>query len=405
VHIGLCSPHWPPGNGANGIVSYVAAVRDHFIAQGHDVTVISQRAVYSGDGSATLLSLPEERPGLFGSVLNRMSRRLDRSPGALSDIGRTVAREIQLAHRLKPFDILEMEDSFGWSAIVGRTINVPVVTRLHGPHFLKPVKARDARQKRADRSRCAAEASAVRSARLITAPTKAIMDRTCENSRRDPNKPAAVIPNPIVIPENAPRWELSGCERDHILMVGRFDYWKGADTLLIAFERLLQTRPQARLTIVGPDLGIEVIPEHRIGYDAYARASLSPATRERISFLGMLKPEEIAPLRLKANVTVVSSRLENLPYVLLEGMAIGCPLLCTDWPGSEEIIDDGRTGVLTPVGQPGEMAANLGSMLANPELAAALGAAAHSHCAQTFSVDVVGKQLIDFYDTMLKAAA
>ena len=402
MHIGLCSPHWPPAEGANGIVSYVACVRDYFVAQGHLVSVISQRTMYSSDGTRTALSLPES--GL-GRMARRIGGRFDRAPGALTQIGRAVAREIALAHRTRPFDILEMEDSFGWSALVSRAIDAPVVTRLHGPHCLKPVGVRSPVQQREDRSRCAAEARGVRAARLLTAPTRAILEGTCAKSGRDLGKPSAVIANPIALVPGAAQWRLADCERDHILMVGRFDFWKGADTLLLAFERLLRARPAARLTIVGPDLGIEVRPGITLDFDAFTREYLSPAARERITFRGLLRPEEIAPLRLKAHVTVVSSRCENFPYVLLEGMAAGSPLVSTDWPGSEEVIFHGKTGLLTPVGEAEAMARTLEGLLADPEAAARLGAAGRRQCARAFSVEVVGNQLLACYQATLKEAA
>lgn len=405
MHIGLCSPHWPPAEGANGIVSYVAAVHDHFVAQGHLVSLISQRTMYSSDGSETSLSLPERRPDLLSRVTKGIGRRLRPSPGALPEVGQKVAQEIALAHRLKPFDILEMEESFGWSTIVSRALVIPVVTRLHGPHCLKPLGIRSRAQRREDRTRCEAEARAIRSAALLTAPTKAILDDTCAKSGRDLARPAAVIANPIAIRPSSPRWRLSECERDHILMIGRFDYWKGADTLLLAFERLLRTRPAARLTLVGPDLGIEVRPGQTMKFDAFVREHLSPETRERIDFKGLLRPDEIVPLRLKANLIVVASRWESFSYVLLEGMVVGCPLITTDWPGSEDVILHGETGIRTPVGDPDAMAGNIESLLRNPDRAAALGAAGNRRCSRTFSVEVVGNRLLDCYHSALNLAA
>ncbi|WP_126172156.1 glycosyltransferase family 4 protein [Altericroceibacterium xinjiangense] len=400
MHIGLCSPHWPPGEGANGIVSYVAAVREHFVAQGHLVSVISRNRSHSSDGTTLELGT-----GLLASSAYRIDRRLNRSPGTLPHIARAVGREIAELHRLRPLDIVEMEESFGWSAVVGRRIAVPVVTRLHGPHFLKPASHRTALQEREDRSRCEAEAHAVRSAPFLTAPTRAVMESTCDRCGRSRDQPSAVIPNPIKVDSHAPQWSLADCERDHILMVGRFDFVKGADTLLAAFGLLLDVRPSARLTIVGPDFGIETTPGKRLNFDAYVRANLSPQARERITFTGLLRPEEIRPLRLKANVTVASSRTETFGYVLVEAMAAGSPLISTDWPGSEELIVHRKTGLLTPVADPDAMARNLEWLLANPEAAAQMGAAGKRRCSDTFSVDLVGNRLLDCYEATIRAVA
>lgn len=404
MHIGLCSPDWPPTRSANGIVSYVAAVRDHFVAEGHAVSVISRGRLFPSDGPAVDIAPQPRASGRIGSIARRIRRRMDRSRGALPEVGMAVAREVAAAQRIRPLDIVEMEESFGWSEIVGRVTGIPVVTRLHGPYFLSQDRNLSPEQERANRSRCDAEARAVRAAAALTAPTRAIMDATCAHYERPPQKSTAIIPNPIRVAPPEACWQLATCERDHILMVGRFDYGKGADTMLMAFERLLERRPSARLTLVGPDLGIEITPGHAIGFEAYARAALSPRTRERVTFTGLLQPDEIKRLRLTANVTVISSRGEVFPYVLLEGLAAGCPMLSTAWPGCDEILTHGETGLLTPVGQPGPMAEKLEWLLSNPEAAARIGAAGREHCARAFSVDVVGGRLLDYYRTALRIA-
>jgi glycosyltransferase involved in cell wall biosynthesis len=330
---------------------------------------------------------------------------MKRWDGGLPYMGRQVAADVLSAHRLAPFDILEMEESFGWCGIVERMTGVPVVTRLHGPHFLKPERLRSHGEMLADRSRCRAEARAVRSARVLTAPTHTMMAATCEAYERAAGQFNAVIPNPIRIAPEAKRWQLERCERDHILMVGRFDFWKGADTMLSAFDRLLEHRPSAKLTLVGPDLGIEITPGQCIGFEAYSRAVLSSAARQRVRFAGTLLPDQIAELRLAANVTVVASRCENFPYVLLEGFAAGCPMISTDWAGSTEIINHGETGLLTPVGEPEPLANHLDWVLSHPQEAAAMGAAGRRRCARDFSVEAAGSQLLACYEETLGTRA
>lgn len=397
MHIGLCSPHWPPSRGANGIVSYVAEVRRHFLARGHDVSIIAQGHMISADGDATALAPRSGAGRALVRAGNSIAWRLDRAPGALAPVGRALAREVAAAHRIRRFDLVEMEESFGWSEMVARAIDVPVITRLHGPHVVKPARSLTQAELLLDEERCRAEASAVRSAAVVTSPTRAILEETCARYGRDPDRISRVIANPIGLHEGTPRWSLAGCEPDHVLVIGRFDFWKGADTMLLAFDRLLQVRPNARLTMVGPDEGLETTPGTRIGFEAFARANLSPAVRDRITFTGKLTAAEIAPLRLKANVTVCASRWESFPYVLLEGMAAGSPLVCTAWPASGEVILDGETGLLTRVADPQALAATLERVLGDPALAATMGAAGRRRCETVFATEVVGDRLLECY--------
>jgi glycosyltransferase involved in cell wall biosynthesis len=402
VHIALYSPNWPPAGAANGIVSYVATVREHLIGVGHKVSILSQGRLYPSDGPDVRLLTPIEELAGFDRLRRRIGRRLDQWHGGLPGFGRVLAAQVRAAHRIAPIDILEMEESYGWSHFVGQTSGVPVVTRLHGPHFLKPDRPRTDREKRTDRQRIRTEARAVRSSSTLTAPTRAIMKVTCANYRRDPGRHDAIIPNPVRIAPANDRWSAQECDRNHILMVGRFDRVKGADTMLLAFEALSQSHPDARLTLVGPEIGIETGPGRLAGFREYARANLSPDTLKRVALTGTLTPAQIAPLRQNASVTVVASRWENFPYALLEGFAAGCPMISTDWPGSDEIVHDGETGFLVPVGDHGALARSLARLLDHPDLAAQVGANGLRHCANAFSIESVGNRLLDCFKATIR---
>ena len=404
MHVALYSPNWPPAGAANGIVSYVSTVRDHLVGKGHKVTILSGGRLYLSSGVDLPLPSIEDLGGV-GRLRRRISRRLDTFHGGLPGVGHQLAAQISAAHRMDPIDILEMEESFGWSGTVQRLTGVPVVTRLHGPYFLKPARPRTAREKLNDLQRCQTEGRTVRSSLTLTAPTRAMMKVTCENYRRTPKAHDAVIPNPIRFVPEGRRWSIENCDRDQILMVGRFDRVKGADTMLLAFEQVLRSHPNARLTLVGPHIGIETGPGRLADFAEYASANLSPETARRVEIPGILTPSEIASLRQKAFVTVVASRWENFPYALLEGLATGSPMISTDWPGSDEILQHGETGFLTPVGDSEALAQRLGWMFDHPEIAARVGENGWQHCASRFSIETVGARLIECYEATVRNRA
>lgn len=405
MHIALYSPNWPPAGAANGIVSYVSTIRKHLVGEGHKVSIVSEGQLHPSDGAEPILLAPTGTLGSLARLRQRISRRIDSYHGGLPGIGQKLAAQINAAHQIDPIDILEMEESFGWSDAVRRLTGIPVVTRLHGPYFLKPAKPRTAREKLNDLQRCKIEGRAVRSSITITAPTRAMMKVTCENYRRAPRAGDAVIPNPIQLASEARRWSLADCDRDHILMVGRFDHVKGADTMLLAFEQVLRTYPSARLTLVGPENGIATGPGRSANFAEYSSANLSANTARRVAMTGILTPPDIAKLRQTAFVTVVASRWENFPYALLEGLAAGSPMISTDWPGSDEIIRHGETGMLTPVGDAEALAQRLRWMFDNPEIAAQIGENGLRHCAASFSIETVGARLIDSYEATLRTGA
>jgi Glycosyltransferase Family 4 len=152
MHIAYYAPAWPAASAPNGIVTYVSAMRDQLCDQGHDVSVIAQGKLYAADGRIHILERPSPPPTLWG----RLRNRIERHRGNLPATARLLAHEIRHAHRLAGFDLLEMEESFGWSQQVQQALAVPVVTRLHGPQGLKPDRIGTPAQQRLLHQRVAA---------------------------------------------------------------------------------------------------------------------------------------------------------------------------------------------------------------------------------------------------------
>lgn len=394
LHIAYLSPAWPPTGAANGVVTYVSVMRDWLLREGHDVSVLSQGMLHRADGSTHAL----DGPTAATRFLPRMAARIDRRLGHHPFTGRRVADQWRRARQVAAFDLIEMEESFGWCDAVRRRIDVPVVTRLHGPQFLKPPGGDTVTSPAHARDRERAEARAIRLSRALSAPTGVILDATRTRYRAERGE---VIPNPVATVPSRDRWRLDACDRDLILCVGRLDRLKGADTMLAAFERLLAQRPSARLTMVGPDGGYVGADGKTKAFAEHTAATLDSATLSRVTFAGLLDRDAIATLRRQAFVTVVASVCENFPYAAVEAMAAGSPLVTTDWLGAAEIVEDGATGWLTPVGDAAAMAARLAWLFDRPEAAAHAGAQGWLRCREDYGVDRVGARMIDFYRTVL----
>lgn len=107
--------------------------------------------------------------------------------------------------------------------------------------------------------------------------------------------------------------------------------------------------------------------------------------RDRITFHGFT-PNPL-PFMQQARLMVLSSKFEGLPTVLIEGLILGKVLVSTDCPtGPREILDGGRAGLLTPVGDAPALAAAMLRGLRDQDLRDRLSDAALEHAA-VFSVD------------------
>ena len=129
-----------------------------------------------------------------------------------------------------------------------------------------------------------------------------------------------------------------------IVGIGRLVPQKDFATLVDAFARVRQHVP-ARLLLFGEG------PERPALEAQIAELGLGEACR-----LPGFLPNPFAAMA-RASLVVLSSRYEGFGNVLVEAMGCGTPVVSTDCPqGPSEILEGGRYGPLTPVGDPAALA-------------------------------------------------
>jgi glycosyltransferase involved in cell wall biosynthesis len=122
-----------------------------------------------------------------------------------------------------------------------------------------------------------------------------------------------------------------------VLYVGRLDPEKSVGRVLLAFERIASTVPEARLVLVGQGTEAE-----RLQGQA-RRLSASG----RITFLGVRAHEELPQCYQAADLFLFASETETQGLVLAEAAASGLPAVAVSAPGADEVVRDGDTGLLT----------------------------------------------------------
>lgn len=145
--------------------------------------------------------------------------------------------------------------------------------------------------------------------------------------------------------------------------VGRMADPKDPLSMVDAFARVVQSEPRAMFVWVG---------------DGPLRAAVEDRVRERGLVGRFLIPgvrTDVAALLSALDVFVLSSRWEGLPRTVTEAMACGIPVVATDVGGVVEVIEDRRTGLLVPPGDPALLADRVQKLLHQPELAGALARA------------------------------
>jgi glycosyltransferase involved in cell wall biosynthesis len=157
-----------------------------------------------------------------------------------------------------------------------------------------------------------------------------------QSTRRDLIDHLACAPAKIdvtlegVRPEFQPAPPRAG-EPPFLLYVGRRDPYKNLPLLIEAFADVAAAVPAARLRIIGP-------PDARYP-EAPARAAALGLT-DRIDWVGYAAPEQLIANYQQAAAFVLPSQYEGFGLTVLEAMACGAPVVCSNVSSLPEVVGD-----------------------------------------------------------------
>lgn len=97
--------------------------------------------------------------------------------------------------------------------------------------------------------------------------------------------------------------------------------------------------------------------------------------------------EDVAPLIASLDVLVSASRSEAFGMVMAEAAACGVPVVATATEGAQEIVTDGVTGLIVPIGDVRALASAVASLLGDESLRLKLGSNAHEVAHTRFSLE------------------
>ena len=141
-----------------------------------------------------------------------------------------------------------------------------------------------------------------------------------------------------------------------VFFAGRLAEQKRVDDLLKALDLLQHVQPDLRTLIAGDG------PLRSTARGDVPR--LRPRGQGR--FLG--HREDVPRLMAAADLVVLPSAYEGLPNLVLEAMRFRKPVVATAAPGTTEVVVDGQTGVLVPVGNPQLLARAIRDLVRDPDL-------------------------------------
>lgn len=212
--------------------------------------------------------------------------------------------------------------------------------------------------------------------RLLTHAERTVV--TCESHRLSwgravPSARIEVIPNAVALPPEPGE----PSQPPLLLGLGRLNAVKGFDLAVEAMPAILKAHPEASLRLVGDG------PE-RGRLEARVRQL---ALQEKVEFTGMVNPDKIWEHYRQSTLVLAPSRLEGMPYVLLEAGASARPVVASRVDGNAEAVLDGETGLLMAPESVQELVGHTIRLLDEPMLARRLGCQARRRIAHEFTVE------------------
>jgi N-acetyl-alpha-D-glucosaminyl L-malate synthase BshA len=225
----------------------------------------------------------------------------------------------------------------------------------------------------------------------VTAVSQWLKDQTAANFGT--NKAIEVIPNFVdparFHPREADTCHLFGASTDPLLChVSNFRPVKRVLDVMEVFARVNRVVP-CRLAMIGdgPD---------RSPAEHFAREH---NLTNRVAFLGNVG--NLEQIVSSSDVFLLPSEAESFGMAALEAMACAVPVIATKAGGLPEVVDDGETGFLLPVGDVDGMAARAIEIVSNHSLQHRMGAAARDVAITRFDVDRVLPRYRDMYERVI----
>jgi phosphatidyl-myo-inositol alpha-mannosyltransferase len=371
VKIGLVCPYIYPASG--GVAQHVQYLYGGLRQRGHDVRILTashgpQRA---SEGDIIRLGVGVSVP------INASVGTLTFSPRYLSQIGKMLERE--------RFDILHFHEPFVpfLSLFLLRESTSVNIATFHAFAGFSPSYEFGSRALRGYATRLHGRIA-------VSAAARHFIDRFFPGDYK-------VIPNGVDVQRFASavpiaRWQDG---TPNVLFVGRHEPRKGLLDLLKAHRILRKTGSSgSRLLIVGSG------PQER-----EARRYVATRGLQEVEFLGRVSDAEKA--QLFRTVDVFASPAtggESFGIVLLEAMAAGTPIVCSDIHGYKGVVRRDREGLLVPPREPRELAVAIDRLLRDPALREQMGAAGQAR-AEEFSWPRVTAKVENYYGFVIRRLA
>jgi colanic acid/amylovoran biosynthesis glycosyltransferase len=186
--------------------------------------------------------------------------------------------------------------------------------------------------------------------------------------------------------------QMEKTETARLVCVGRLCEQKGQLLLIEAAAILAREGRAFELVLVGDGEHRPLIEELIVRHDL----------ERHVRITGWATADRVRGEMLAARGFVLPSFAEGLPVVLMEAMALGCPVLTTYVAGIPELVIDGKTGWLFPAGSVEDLTAAMRACLDSPHhVLRVMGESARARALQRHHIDDQAAKLDSLFASIL----
>ena len=406
LRVALTSYRSKPHCGGQGV--YVRALSRELVALGHEVEVLSGQPYPELDPGPTLTKIPSldlyREPDPFRvphwrelrspiDVLEFLMMATAAFPEPLT-FSLRVARV--LGRRDTRPDVVHDNQTLGYGLLLLRRAGLTVLATVHHPitedrrHDLAAARGRKRISTRRWYSFLRMQGRVVRRLpALLTVSANSRADIV--RDFRVPAERLTVVPvgveTDVFTPPADPR------------VPGRIVATASADVPLKGLVPLLEAVAKLRT-----ERDVELVVVGRPRQDGPALQAIDRlGIGDAVRFVSGLPERELVDLFGSASVGVVPSLYEGFSLPAVELMSCGTPLVATTAGALPEVVGpDGETALHVPPGDPEALAAAVGRLLDDPDLAARIGAAGRERVVERFTWRAVAEQTVAWYRTNLE---
>jgi glycosyltransferase involved in cell wall biosynthesis len=188
-------------------------------------------------------------------------------------------------------------------------------------------------------------------------------------------------------------------KRPRLISFGPLTQRQGLDTVIRALAQV----PEAELVILGGPRRRELPGDAQ--YRMLAGLASSVGARDRVTFAGGVRPDEVPAWLRSAAVLVSAASYEPFGMATIQAMACGVPVVASSVGTNQDAVIDGTTGALFSPAQPQLLARKIRELLAAPVRLGAFGEAAADRARSRYSWDRISQETLAAYQRSAQISA